>query len=150
MEIKHLIREYIAEKLSDYVVKIKPVPDEDGVFSVDVFGVPRSDFRKVEDLIFDFIEAIAPDDIFVPGCFTKEEMTRYYPNITEEYRALHHSSKPEMWAKVFSAFLPNSCQCREVLNSLDIFQSPPQLSSGMIAREHSNTIDANESYLRAA
>jgi len=150
MKIKDILHDYISKEFSKYVVKIKPVPEEEGVFTINLFGVPRSDFRNVEDLIFDFVESLSLGDIFIPACFTKEEMIRYYPNIAKEYKALHYSVEAKTWAKALSAFLPNLCQCKEVLNPINIFHPRSQPQSEMIAREHSNTIDTNDSYLRAA
>lgn len=104
----HAILKQLESALPEYVIKLDPVPEEEGLVSINVFGVSRADFHDVKETIFDLEEEFSGEEIFIPICYTKQELQSHYPMIAEEYalkqRALRKQKEVDLLATAFSSY----------------------------------------------
>jgi hypothetical protein len=156
----HAVLEQLNAQFPEYVIRFKSVPEEEGLVSINVFGVARSDFNDIKEFIFDLEESFSGEEIFIPICYTRQEVLDHYPAIASEYLLKQKASLKKKETAVFASAFMNydllDCSCSQRLmgdaSGLDQFLSLPPIWSSEKNKEAIgfSTQAADESYALAA
>lgn len=156
----HAILEQLEFSFPEYVIKLDPVPEEEGLVSINVFGVPRADFHDVKEFIFDLEEEFSGEEIFIPICYTKQELQNHYPMIFEEYalkqRALRKQKEGVLLTSAFSSYGLAGCPCMQsvLVNAASIEMFASQVPTWKVSGNKEAVIPSlrasDESYAFAA
>ena len=160
MDIYAILKQRLDVQFPDYVVQFKDVPEEDAVISINVFGVAREDFHGVKEFIFDLEDELSGEDLFIPICYTKQELIEHYPAMASEYvlkqKSLVKKETTAVFASAFASYGLSNCLCsqrpRGDMPGLDQFLLlPPIWSAGKNkAVDVPSVSAADESYALAA